>query len=296
MQSFSAAAGRATKHFILAFRMTSSTEPSNQRRDLARTSSLVAEELIAHADRPPKGEITRRKIVITFGGAFEFDTGRTSTWVDPSRILFAEADCQYTDRHVVPGKGHQSVILTPDPCLLDEAASGVSTYFSNVVAHAPLHLVMLTQLLRRATDPLQIEELSYAALCESFGESARVMKGADTRRVRQAKSIMHECQDGRLTLDQIAKQIGVSPIYLTQSFKRAEGISLYRYQTRLRLARALDRLRDVQSITDLALELGYSSHSHFSAAFRCEFGVTPSNFRSGSPNISPSGRTKTLVS
>ena len=267
------------------FRMSSAPETTNLRREIARTSSLVAEELIAHPDLPPRGEITRRKIVITFGGAFEFDTGRTSTWVDPSRVLFAEADREYTDRHVVPGKGHQSVILTPEPWLLDEAASGASAYFSNVVAHAPPQLVMLTQLLRRATDPLQLQELSSTILLECFGEAARVVKGADTRRVRQAKAIMNECEDGRLTLEQIAHQIGVSSIYLTQAFKRAEGISLYRYQTRLRLSRALDRLRDVQNITDLAFELGYSSHSHFSAAFRCEFGMTPSNFRSGKSSI-----------
>jgi AraC-like DNA-binding protein len=275
--------------------MTSTPEPCNRRRALTRTGSLVAEELIAHADLPPRGENTRRQVVITFAGAFEFDTGRTSKWVDPSRILFAEADRAFIDRHVVPGMGHQSVILTPDPALLDEAACRVSTYFSNVVALAPPRLPMLIQLLRRATDPLQVQELSSTVLYECFGEGARVMKGADTRRVRQAKSILHECQNDRLTLEEIAEQIGVSPIYLTQAFKRAEGISLYRYQTRLRLSRALDRLRDVRNITELALDLGYSSHSHFSAAFRCEFGVTPSNFRSGSPNVAPSGG-RTLVS
>lgn len=276
--------------------MTSSSEPRNLRRPLACTGALLAEELIAHPDLPPSGEITNRKIVITFGGAFEFDNGRNSTWVDPSRILFAETNRAYTDRHVVPGKGHQSVILTADPNLLDEAAGSVGTYFTNVAAHAPPHLVMLTQMLRRATDALQQQELSSTILLECFGESARVLKGTDTRRVRQAKAMIHDCQDGRLTLEHIAEQLGVSSIYLTQAFKRAEGVSLYRYQTQLRLCRALDRLRDVQDITDLALDLGFSSHSHFSAAFRGEFGLTPSNFRSGRLSISQSAAGKTLVS
>jgi AraC-like DNA-binding protein len=81
-------------------------------------------------------------------------------------------------------------------------------------------------------------------------------------------------------LSQIASDLGVTPIYLTQSFKRAEGMPLYRYQTLLRLGRALDRLPDREDITDLAFELGYSSHSHFTAVFRTELGMTPSEYRS----------------
>jgi len=38
-------------------------------------------------------------------------------------------------------------------------------------------------------------------------------------------------------------------------------------------------LPDREDITDLALELGYSSHSHFTAAFRSALGVTPSDYR-----------------
>ena len=43
---------------------------------------------------------------------------------------------------------------------------------------------------------------------------------------------------------------------------------LYRYQLRLRLARALDLLAQYDDLTTLGLDLGFSSHSHFSAAFR----------------------------
>jgi AraC-like DNA-binding protein len=54
---------------------------------------------------------------------------------------------------------------------------------------------------------------------------------------------------------------------------------MYRYQLRLRLARALDLLGDYDDVTDLALALGFSSHSHFSAAFKQVYGQTPSAFR-----------------
>ena len=58
-----------------------------------------------------------------------------------------------------------------------------------------------------------------------------------------------------------------------------EGTPLYRYQLRLRLVRALDLLAQYDNLTTLALTLGFSSHSHFSAAFRQTYGRTPAEFQ-----------------
>ena len=68
-------------------------------------------------------------------------------------------------------------------------------------------------------------------------------------------------------------------MYLTQVFQQVEGMPLYRYQLRLRLARALDLLADYDDLTSLGLELGFSSHSHFSTAFRAGLRRSPSEFR-----------------
>jgi AraC-like DNA-binding protein len=58
--------------------------------------------------------------------------------------------------------------------------------------------------------------------------------------------------------------------------KRREGIPLYRYHLRLRLARALDLIARYDDLSGLAAEL---SHSHFAAAFRQEYGRSPSAFK-----------------
>jgi AraC-like DNA-binding protein len=65
----------------------------------------------------------------------------------------------------------------------------------------------------------------------------------------------------------------------TQAFQQVEGTPLYRYQMRLRLTRALDLLGQYDNLTALALALGFSSHSHFSAAFRRTYGRTPAEFQ-----------------
>jgi AraC-like DNA-binding protein len=83
----------------------------------------------------------------------------------------------------------------------------------------------------------------------------------------------------RWTLVEIAGELRVSPVYLTQVFQQVEGLPLYQYQLRLRLARALDLLAGYDDLTTLALDLGFSSHSHFSAAFRRLYGYSPSAFK-----------------
>ncbi len=48
---------------------------------------------------------------------------------------------------------------------------------------------------------------------------------------------------------------------------------------RLRLSRALDLVAQYDDLTALSLDLGFSSHSHFSASFRQMYGCSPSAFR-----------------
>ena len=254
------------------------SEPQNLRRSLLGSPQLVAEELIARPELAPRGDIVRRKLVITLGGAFEFRVGRSVTWVDSSRQLFAYPGESYVDRHVLAGIGHRSLILTPEDEALDELW-GTEAYRTGRVRACSLRTQMLAQLLRRASEPLAAEELGVAILEECVADGRRV-GSIDQRCVRRAKAVLHDCPDGRVSLSKIASDLGVTSIYLTQCFKRSEGMPLYRYQTLLRLSRALDRLPERDDITDLAFELGFSSHSHFTAVFRNELGTTPSRYRS----------------
>ena len=61
---------------------------------------------------------------------------------------------------------------------------------------------------------------------------------------------------------------------------------IHRYLTQLRLRSSLERLADgANDLTALALELGFSSHSHFTDAFRREFGHAPSRDRPGGASL-----------
>jgi AraC family transcriptional regulator len=82
-----------------------------------------------------------------------------------------------------------------------------------------------------------------------------------------------------ISLTDVGRAVGASQAYLTDVFRRVEGVPLHHYLTQLRLARALAELPHADDLTLLALNLGFSSHSHFSAVFRRAFGLTPAQFR-----------------
>jgi AraC family transcriptional regulator len=108
----------------------------------------------------------------------------------------------------------------------------------------------------------------------------------DTRRlVDRAKAFLGCYWDRAVRLADIASAIGTSAAYLTNSFRRAEGVPLHGYLVQLRLAQALIEIPHSNDLTELALRMGFSSHSHFTAAFRKSFGCTPSAFRQSTRKI-----------
>ena len=134
----------------------------------------------------------------------------------------------------------------------------------------------------RLVEPLEAESLTLALVQRALGlrtAHAPAASPARQRLVDRAKVVLAGDLTRRWTLGDVAAEVGASPVYLTQVFQQVEGVPLYRYQLRLRLARALDLIDRHDDLTALAFELGFSSHSHFSAAFRHSFGRTPSAFR-----------------
>ena len=80
-----------------------------------------------------------------------------------------------------------------------------------------------------------------------------------------------------LPLASVADAAGCSPFHLSRIFRRDVGIPLHRYQNLLRVRTALERLREGQdNLTELALDLGFYDHSHFTHVSRQEVASIPS--------------------
>jgi AraC-like DNA-binding protein len=84
-----------------------------------------------------------------------------------------------------------------------------------------------------------------------------------------------------LSLEQLSRTLRTSRFHLARVFRAETGFSIDGYQRALRLRVALERLpTHSDGLTELAFDLGFSSHSHFSETFRREFGLSPSSLQS----------------
>jgi AraC family transcriptional regulator len=78
----------------------------------------------------------------------------------------------------------------------------------------------------------------------------------------------------------LAARIGMGIGRFLREFKATFAATPHQYIQQRRLARARDLLRSTDaSLSTVALEIGFASHSHFSTAFRAATGVTPSSYR-----------------
>lgn len=207
-------------------------------------------------------------------------------------MLFFNAKEGYRVSHPVPG-GDASMTLVLDESQLTEMAprsllrDGPLLAFRQQRLRIDARTQVLVALLRHSlrqqvAEPLEAETLALTLVQRSLGPRTTREAGATYGRQRlvdRVKVVLASDLMRRWTLAEIAAEVHGSPVYLTQVFQQVEGLPLYRYQLRLRLARALDLLGEYQDLTSLAFDLGFSSHSHFSAAFRQLYGRSPSEFK-----------------
>lgn len=97
---------------------------------------------------------------------------------------------------------------------------------------------------------------------------------------REAEWILSRHWERNLSLGELAAATGVSVFQLCRSFRRATGTTIHRYLQELRVRATLERVAEGrEALTEIALDAGFSSHSHFTRCFREEFGATPSAVR-----------------
>lgn len=109
---------------------------------------------------------------------------------------------------------------------------------------------------------------------------ARTRQRRDVDLVESARDVIARQFKDNLSLSDVARSVGSSVFHLARVFKARTGFSLHAYRNQLRLRAALERLAEPGvDLIDIALDLGFSSHSHFTETFRRSFGKTPSAVR-----------------
>lgn len=157
---------------------------------------------------------------------------------------------------------------------------------SHTTSAAPLYLRQ-RRLFQAARDTrLDAFEIESAVMSLLDDVLTGVVRPADPVRrvvtpafVEDAERLLAARYADSLSLNDLSRSLGVSAFHLCRVFRAHTGTSLHQRRDQLRLRAALNRLEQQQDLTTIALDVGYSSHSHFTAAFRRAFGVAPSRLR-----------------
>ena len=231
-------------------------------------------------------------LVFPYRGVYVRHLGSNDAVAEANQVLFFNQAEAYRVSHPVEGGDASLDLVISEPLLRELApreqlsAAGAASFRRQRRRIDPraqaLVAVLRHGLSRNVAETLEAETLALTLVRRALGERTSHAAGASSGRqklVDRAKLVLSGDPSRRWTLAEIASEVGVSPVYLTQVFQQVEATPLYRYQLRLRLARALDLLAERDDLTTLSLDLGFSSHSHFSAAFRQAYGRTPAEFQ-----------------
>lgn len=235
------------------------------------------------------------QLVFPYRGLYLRHMGTEQAVADANHVMFFNAQEGYQISHPLDG-GDACLSLDLDQSLLAELAPKALLYANGdtafraqsqrIDARAQALVALLRHSLNNGTiEPLEAEALVLTLVCRGLGPRTSRQPASTHARQRLAdrvKVLLASDLSRRWTLAEIGKEIGSSPVYLTQIFRQVEGMPLYRYQLQLRLARALDVIAQYDDLSALAAELGFSSHSHFANAFKQAYGRSPAEFRRSS--------------
>ncbi len=176
-----------------------------------------------------------------------------------------------------------------DP-LLSEVVAREQVHFSVQNRHCPSHVFLQhLELLQKvmSVQPAEVLEIEEETLMmfhdllkentshdQLYRQSARQHK----RLVERVKESIQSDLSVNLTLQQLSQIHHTSPYHLSRVFKTVCGHGINHYRTQQRLRSLLLKLHhNSNDLVELALEFGFSSHSHMSASFKQVFGFTPSS-------------------
>ncbi|MEP7343097.1 MAG: AraC family transcriptional regulator [Acidobacteriota bacterium] len=246
------------------------------------------------------------QIVLMRHGAFCKHFGRRSVTADVNQAVFFSKGSSYRVSHPADC-GDRGTIFVPsprvlgdivrelDPAVDDHPERPFSFVTGPCASGAFLRHRELVQRLEAAEfeslEPLWADVTALQLIADVL-EAAFVRHGLSQKprrsstdadhsdRVEAAKTYLASRISECITLDDVARAVHASPFHLARIFQQRTGVPVHRYLTFLRLRASLERLADgADDLTMLALELGFSSHSHFTDTFRREFGRTPSDVR-----------------
>lgn len=258
-------------------------------------------------------EINKRYIQFHFclkgGGKFVFNQGNYALEVseENSLLLYNTQVDLPLDLSLAPGSWMVSVVMTIrkfHSLFSDEASyipflnteSSEKKYYAQE-AVSPAIAVVLSQMINYNLHPtikkLYIKGKVYELISLYFNKSTDadveqcpfLVDEDNVKRIRRAKELIIANMAEPPSLPELSKEIGLSLKRLKEGFKQIYGDSVYSFLFDYKMEYARRLLESGQyNVNEIGLKIGYSTSSHFIAAFKKKYGTTPKKYVMALPN------------
>lgn len=100
--------------------------------------------------------------------------------------------------------------------------------------------------------------------------------------VEKAKEYIGNRYNKDVSLDDVSREVNISPYYFSKIFKEETGVNFIEYLTNIRIEKAKELLQDTEySMKEICSMVGYSDPNYFSRSFKKNVGVTPTEYKEG---------------
>ncbi|GIO32553.1 MULTISPECIES: response regulator transcription factor [Paenibacillus] len=120
-----------------------------------------------------------------------------------------------------------------------------------------------------------------AALDQMYTQLQLTRKGKFKDPIEEAKAFIDLHLSEEVTLEEVAKRVGLTRTYFSALFKKMTGETFVHYRIKKRIEEARKLLAvPTLTITDIAVQVGYEDYPHFTKTFKNFVGMSPSEYRS----------------
>ena len=225
-----------------------------------------------------------RRVFLVRRGMYAVDGGGAQVAVDSLSAAIYDGFSSY--KVCYPrGVGCDTTAIEAPPEMMDEAfpTDRFQVQFSPWTSLK--HLRLYARIRNAAAAPEDIEDAAIELLSEisdaaGCSQDSWTISPAVRRRLDDVRALMISEPEANHSLAELAKVAGCSPFHFARLFRQETGFSVRAYRIRLRLAAAALRvIEGAEDLAGVALEAGFSHHSHMTSAFRSVLGVTPRDLR-----------------
>ena len=211
-----------------------------------------------------------RFVLVLTGSLTEIRGDRSATY-GPSSLLFRRPDEPHA--YLVAGSGATCLIVDVEPAWLDRAREHAPVVAESTAFRGGFILHLAHRLydefrLRDEVSRLAIESIALGVLAEASRRAARTAERPAPAWLRHARALVERHFAEPLPLATVAAHVGVHPVHLARTFRRAYQTTFAGYVRHVRIEFARRELAGSAALSEIATSAGFCDQSHFSRSFK----------------------------